>query len=149
MNNVHLLKRCLWTIFAAALLVYGCPNQSRAAAPSITPEELEYSGPFEMTGRIMDIDHGKNMLILAENKIYVVDLMVGAEHLMTMISDADGGALAFEALDRGQTVLVRGLQLPDGRVIAELIQLSSDQPPRGQLDSRWLALRQVRAIKPD
>jgi len=124
MNNVHLLKRCLWTIFTAALLVYWCPNQSRATSQPITPEELEYSGPFEMTGRIMEIDHGKNMLIVAENNIYVVNLMVGAEHLVTVISDADGGALAFEALDRGQTVLVRGLQLPDGRVIAELIQIS-------------------------
>lgn len=149
MNNVHLLKRCLWAMLTMTLIVYWCPNQSSAASTKpITPEELEYSGPFELTAPIMEIDPGKNTLIVAENEIFVVDLMVGAEHLLTVISDAEGGAVAFESLDRGQTVLVRGLQLPDGRVIAELIQISSDHPPRGQTDQRRTAVRRVRAVKP-
>jgi len=148
MNNVHLLKRCLWAILTITLIVCWCPNQSGAASKPITPEELEYSGPFEITARIMEIDHGKNMLIVAEKEIYVVDLMVGAEHLWTVFSDAEGAAIAFESLDRGQTVLVRGVQLPDGRVIAELIQISNGRPPSGRTENRRQpAIRLVREIK--
>jgi hypothetical protein len=148
MNYVHLLKRCLWVIAAIALISYWCPNQGRAASNPITPEELKYSGPFEITAPIMEIHRGKNMLIVAEKAIYTVDLMVGDEHLLTVFSDAEGGPVEFESLNRGQTVLVRGLELPDGRVIAELIQLVNDRSPEGQTGDRRPAVRQVREIKP-
>jgi hypothetical protein len=148
MNNVHLLKRCFWALLTVTLILYWCPNQSRAASKPITPEELLYSGPFEITSRIMEIDHGKNMLIVAENEIYVVDVMVGEEHLLTVFSDAEGRAVSFESFARGQTVLVQGMQLPDGRVIAELIQLAGDQPSGAQSDNRRPAIRQVHEIRP-
>lgn len=148
MNNVHLLKRCLWVILAMALIGYWCPNQGRAASRPITAEALEYSGPFELTAPIMEIHRGKNMLIVAEKEIYTVDLMVGSEHLLTIFSDAEGGAVAFESLKRGQTVLVRGLELPDGRIIAELIQLVNNRTPEGQTGDRRPAVRHVHEIKP-
>jgi hypothetical protein len=153
MNSVHLLerffgvKRFCWALLTVALIVYWCPNQSGAASKPITPEELQYSGPFELTARIMEIDLGKNMLIVAEKEIYVVDVMVGAEHLLTVFSDAEGGAAAFESFARGQTVLVRGIELPDGRVIAELIQLASDRSPGGQTDNGRTAIRPIHEIK--
>jgi hypothetical protein len=148
MNIVHLLKRCFWALLTVTLIVYWCPNQSRAASKPITPEELLYSGPFEITSRIMEIDHGKNMLIVAENEIYVVDVMVGEEHLLTVFSDAEGRAVSFESFARGQTVLVQGIQLPDGRVIAELIQLAGDQPSAAQSDNRRPAISEVHDIRP-
>ena len=70
----------------------------------------------------MEIDFAENLLIVAEYRIYVVDLLVDGEHLLTVLSDEAGEAVAFESFVQGQTMLVRGLQLPDGRVIAELIQ---------------------------
>jgi hypothetical protein len=75
------------------------------------------------------------MLIIAENEIYVVDLMIGTEYIKTVLSDADGRPILFDSLDRGQTVMVRGMKLPDGRVIAEeLVQLSSSVENRRQAD---------------
>ncbi|MEJ2170182.1 MAG: hypothetical protein P8X90_32175 [Desulfobacterales bacterium] len=127
MNNMRLLKRSLLTILTLTLIICWSLNQSGAASEPITPEELEYSGPYEITARIMEIDPPKNMLVVAENKIYVVDVIVGAEHLLTMLADAQGGAITFEAFAPGQTVLVQGLQLPDGRVIAEKIQIVAEQ----------------------
>jgi hypothetical protein len=147
MNNMRLLKRCLLAILTLALIIYWSPNQSGAASKPITPEELKYSGPFEITARIMEIDQAKNMLIVAENEIYVVNVMVGAEHLLTVLTDAQGAAVAFESFARGQTVLVKGLQLPDGRVIAELIQIAAEQAPFGQTGNRRPAIRQVSEIK--
>lgn len=125
MNNMNLIKRWFWTILTVTLVISWCPNPTQADSNAITPSDLEYSGPFELSARIMEIDYGNNMLIVAEIEIYVVDLMIGAEYIKTVISDADGGAILFDSLDRGQTVMMRGMKLPDGRVIAEeLIRLS-------------------------
>jgi len=126
---MHTMQRYkyFWTAVAIALIVCWCPHQGRAAFEPITAEELKYSGPFELTGSIMEIDLAENMLVVAEYRIYVVDLLIGDEHLLTVLSDDAGEAIAFESFDQGQTVLVRGLQLPDGRVIAELIQAAGEQ----------------------
>ena len=148
MNNLQRFKRCFWAALAIAAIVSWCPNQSRAASKPITAEELKYSGPFEVNSRIMEIDYAKNMLIVAEYTIYAVDLMVGEEHLLTVFSDEEGGAVAFETFARGQTVLVRGLQLPDGRVIAELIQKAGEQERTGRVDHRRPAIRRAHEIKP-
>jgi hypothetical protein len=148
MNNVQRFKRCFWAVLAIAVIVSWCPNQSRAESKPITAEELKYSGPFEINSRIMEIDYAKNMLIVAEYTIYAVDLMVGAEHLLTVLSDEEGEAVAFETLARGQRVLVRGLQLPDGRVIAELIQTAGEQARTGRMNNRRPAILQVNEIKP-
>ena len=108
-----------------------------------------YSGPFEITSRIMEIDQGRNMLVVAEKEIFVVDVTVGEEHILTVLADEEGSAIAFESLTRGQTVLVRGIELPDGRVIAELVQFTSERPYiyRGQSGNRRPAVRQVHEIR--
>ena len=144
MNKTHLLKWGLWVMLTMIIVVYWCPAPSKAASDPVTPEAIKYSGPLDITASIMEIDLGKNMLIVAEKEIYVVDLIVGAEHFLTVLSDVEGGPVALEALDRGQTVQVRGLQLPDGRVLAEQIQISVDRSPRKQTSGSRPAIRQVR-----
>jgi hypothetical protein len=113
-------------MLTVTLVIIWCPNPGRADSNAITPSDVAYSDPFEITASIMEIDYGNNMLIIAENEIYVVDLMIGTEFIKTDLSDADGRTILFDLLERGQTVMVRGMKLPDGRVIAEeLVQLSS------------------------
>ena len=125
MNSVDLKKRLLWAILITTLAINWCPSQCWADADAIMPSDLKYSDPFEVKSRIMEIDYGNNMVIIAEKKVYVVDLMIGSQSLKTALSDADGEAILFDSLDRGQTVMVRGMKLPDGRVIAgELVRLS-------------------------
>jgi len=148
MNNVKRFKRCFGAVLAIAVIFSWCPNGGLAASKPITAEELKYSGPFEITAPIMEIEPAKNMLVVAEYEIHVVDLIVGAEHLLTVLSDEEGGAVAFESFARGQTVLVRGLQLPDGRIIAELIQTAREQARIERINNRPPAIRQAHEIKP-
>ena len=147
MNNVHLLKRFLGAILAVSVILLWCPEQSGAASQPITPEALKYSGPFEITSRIMEIDPGKKLMVVAEKQIYVIDLVVGEEHLSTLLSDAEGEPLPFQAFMPGQTVRVQGIELPDGRVLAEQIQITTGQSQRGQSENQRPAIRQMREIK--
>ena len=147
MNNIHLLKRILGAILAIPVILLWCPSQSIAASQPITPEALRYSGPFEITSRIMEIDLEKKLLVVAEKEIHVVNLIIGEEHLLTLLSDAEGEPLSFDALTPGQTVRVQGVELPDGRVLAEMIQITTEQSHRGQSESRRPAIRQVRELK--
>jgi len=137
MNNADLFKRrsgvkrrfganrWLGAILAVTLIITWCPGQSRAESSVIKPSDVRYSEPFELTAKIMEIDYAKNILIVAEYEIYVVDLRIGAEYIHTDLSDAHGRAIPFDSLDRGQTVRVIGMKLPDGQVVAEeLVRLS-------------------------
>ncbi len=149
MKNVDEIKRLIGALFAITLIFGWHPNPSGADSGAITPSDLTYSGPFEITAPIMEISYKPVMLIVAEYAIYVVDQNVGSEHLQTVLKDVDGHSIAFESLQRGLTVLVRGMKLPDGRVIAELIQSVDSMPDNSQ--SRVLKrpeIRNVQSIRP-
>lgn len=131
MNNLDVLKRrfpakrWLLAMLTVTLVLYWCPNRSGADFNTITASDIQYSDPFEITASIMEIDYAKNLLIVAEHEVYVVDLIIGGEFIKTVLTDAHGEALLFDFLKRGQTVTVSGMKLPDGRVIAEeLVQQS-------------------------
>jgi hypothetical protein len=147
MKNVHQFKRFLGTILAIPVILLWCPDPSGAASQPITPEALRYSGPFEITSRIMEIDYEKKLLVVAEKEIHVVDITVGGEHLLTLVSDAEGEPLLLDALTRGQTVRVQGIELPDGRVLAELIQITAGQPEGVTSEYGRPAIRKVREIR--
>ena len=150
MNNVDVFKRWVWILLTVTLVICWCTNQGRADdAHAITPSDLKYSDPFELTAKIMEIDYGKNKLIMAEYEIYVIDLMIGAENVKTVLSDADGGTILIDSLERGQTVMVSGMKLSNGRVLAEeLVRLSSSIENRRQAAQRHLRIRRVQDIKP-
>ena len=127
MNNTFQLKRRIWVVIAVGLVINWYPGSVRAESTAISPSDIEYSDPFELTASIMEIDYGKNMLIVAENEVFVVDLTVGAEFISTEMSDTDGNRIPFDSFYRGQTVAVSGMMLPDGRVIAEELVLQSSR----------------------
>jgi hypothetical protein len=125
MNNADRFKRWLGAILTVTLIIAWCPGKSRAESSAIKPSDVRYSEPFELTAKIMEVDYGKNILIVAEYEIYVVDLRIGAEYIHTDLSDPHGRAIPFDSLNRGQSVRVIGMKLPDGRVVAEeLVRLS-------------------------
>ena len=127
MNKTYQLKRWIWVVLAVNLIMNCFAVAGWAESSAISPSDIEYSDPFKLTASIMEIDYGSQMLIVAENKIFVVDVMVGAEYINTLLSDADGNTIQFESLDRGQTIAVTGMKLPDGRVIAEELVLKSSR----------------------
>jgi hypothetical protein len=128
MKKAYNLKGWFLVVFTVTLAYIWSPGLVRADSNRITPSEIKYSEPFELTASIMEIDHGKNMLIVAENRIYVIDLMIHGENIKTVLSDADGENIFFDSFERGQTVRVSGMRLSDGRVIAEEVVLQSSQP---------------------
>ena len=118
-------KRCFWALVALTLFIIWCPGRVLADSrgDEITVDDIEFSEPFEVTANIMEIDHGKRMLIVAEKKIYVVDRIIGAEPIKSILTNAEGRPISFDTLESGGGVTVIGMMLPDGRVIAEeLIQ---------------------------
>ncbi len=128
MNTVDRRKCLIGVVLTICLIVIGLPQLVLAKSKAITPADIRYSEPFEVTATIMEIDYGKNLLIVAEREIYLVDLLTVKQAIKTKLSAANGQTILFDALERGQKVRVSGLQLPDGRVIAgELVLQSSDK----------------------
>jgi hypothetical protein len=93
--------------------------------------DFDASDPVEYRGRIMEINHEKAQLVVAEETILVVDLMVGNYRLATEVTDDAGNLEAFESFERGDIVLVQGFKDADGIVFAALLQkLKSRQAKR-------------------
>ena len=94
------------------------------ANPEFLPDlDLDNSDPVEFSSRIMEIDYGKGMLVVAENEVMIVDSVIGDEQFTSLVTDPEGEVISFESLHSGQRVLVRGLKLPDGRVLASMVRL--------------------------
>ena len=95
---------------------------------------------FKQSGfSLMDIDYGKSVLMVAENEVMIVDSVIGDEQFTTQVTDPEGDVISFESLHAGQKVLVRGLKLADGRVLASMVQL---------LGAPGLTIQTVRDITP-
>ena len=94
------------------------------ANPEFLPDlDLDNSDPVEFSSRIMEIDYGKGMLVVAENEVMIVDAVIGDEQFTSLVADPEGEVISIESLHSGQKVLVRGLKLPDGRVLASMVRL--------------------------
>ena len=94
------------------------------ANPDFLPDlDLDNSDPVEFSSRIMEIDYGKGMLVVAENEVMIVDAVIGDEQFTSLVADPEGEVISIESLHSGQKVLVRGLKLPDGRVLASMVRL--------------------------
>lgn len=88
----------------------------------ISARDLDDADPVEFSSHIMEIDYGKGVLVVAENQVLTIDLMIDDEQYTTRVTDFRGKAISFDSLHIGQKVLVRGLKLADGRVVASMVQ---------------------------
>ncbi|MEJ2729456.1 MAG: hypothetical protein P8185_13280 [Deltaproteobacteria bacterium] len=87
--------------------------------------------PFEARAMIMAVNGKKAQLVAAEQIIYVVDLNLGNQHLITELTDPEGNRMDFSAFSRGQWVYVKGFKHIDGGVVASLVQRID--PPESQM----------------
>ena len=78
--------------------------------------------PFEARALIMAVNGKKAQLVAAEQVIYVVDLNLGDQHLITELTDPQGNHMDFSAFSRGQWVYIKGFKHLNGGVVASLIQ---------------------------
>ena len=117
--------RCLFIGFAFLML----SANSFAGNDILQNFSFDDCDPFEARALIMEVHGKKAQLVAAEQTIYVVDMNLGEQRLITEITDAQGNPTDFGSLNRGQFVYVKGFKHIKGGVVASLIQ-RIDQPVR-------------------
>ena len=98
------------------------PIHARAESDILKNFSFDDCDPFEARALIMSVNGKKAQLVAAEQTIYVVDLGLGDQHLITELTDADGNRIDFCTFSQGQWVYVKGFKHIDGGVVALLVQ---------------------------
>lgn len=122
---VKRVYRCLFIGFALIMLA----ANSFAGTDILQNFSFDDCDPFEARALIMEVHGKKAQLVAAEQTIYVVDMSLGEQRLITEIADTEGNQTDFGSLNRGQWVYIKGFKHVKGGVVASLIQ-RIDQPER-------------------
>ena len=139
MVKAHLSNKGTGTFLIFLLLLLLWPLVSGASSGHISGSDLDDADPVEFSSGIMEIDYDKAMLVVAENEIMIVDLVIGNEQFTTRVTNPEGEEISIESLNKGQKVLIQGLKLDDGRVLALMVQ---------QIKASDLRIQRVRKIQP-
>ena len=122
MVNPHLSNRRTLTGLILLVLICLWPLMSTASSGFFSEADLDLADSLDITSRIMSIDYAKGILVVAEHPVMIVDVVVGSERFTTEVIDSAGEAISLDELRVGQTVLVQGLKLMDGRVVGARVQ---------------------------
>jgi hypothetical protein len=115
-------------IFVVWALMF--PMYARAESDILKNFSFDDCDPFEARARVMAVNGKKAQLVAAEQIIYVVDLNLGDQHLITELTDPDGNRMDFSDFSRGQWVYVKGFRHIDGGVVASLVQRIDPPEPQ-------------------
>ena len=118
--------RCL--LIGLALLMF--PVNTVAGTDILKNFSFDDCDPFEARALIMEVHRKKAQLVVAEQTIYIVDMGIGGQRLITEITDMLGNQTDLGSLSQGQWVYVKGFKHINGGVVASLIQRID--PPAGQ-----------------
>jgi hypothetical protein len=77
----------------------------------------------------MEVHGRKTQFVAAEQTIYVVNLSLGDQRLITELTDVDGNPMDFGSFRVGEWVYIEGFKHIDGGVVASLVQ-KIDPPER-------------------
>lgn len=119
-NNKFAKRVCGFLIIGFGLLML--PANSTAETNILKNFSFDDCDPFEARALIMKVFDKKAQFVAAEQTIYVVDLSLGDERLITELSDADGNRMDFASFRPGQWVYIKGFKHIDGGVVASLVQ---------------------------
>ena len=139
MVKAHLSNKGTGTFLIFLFLLLLWPLVGGASSRHISGSDLDDADPVEFSSGIMEIDYDKAMLVVAENEVMIVDLVIGDEQFTTRVTNAKGEEISIESLYKGQKVLVQGLKLDDGRVVALTVQ---------QIEVSDVQIQRVRKIQP-
>ncbi len=108
-------------------IVVACCTLLFIAAPGTAEEkalhlDFDSSDPIKLNSHIMEINHAKAQLVVAEELIYVVDFMIGEHRFFTEVTDPKGNPSDFGSFKVGEYVVVEGFKTSDGVVFAFLLQ---------------------------
>ena len=121
LNRIRLSKpRWLSIVFTCCTLLF-------IAAPGTAEEkalhlDFDSSDPIKLNAHIMEINHAKAQLVVAEELVYVVDFMIGEHRFFTEVTDSNGNPSVFESFKVGEYVVVEGFKTADGVVFASLLK---------------------------
>ena len=141
MVKPHLSNKETGTFLIFLLLILLWPLVGGASSELISGSDLDDADPVEFSSGIMEIDYDKAMLVVAENEVMIVDLLIGDEQFSTQVTNPEGEVISIESLYKGQKVLVQGLKLDDGRVVASMVQLIEAS------DLRIQRVRKIQAVE--
>ena len=122
MFKPHISHKRTGIFFIFFLIILLWPLVSGASPELILDRDLDAADPIEFSSRIMEIDYGKAVLVVAEYTVLTVDLIIEDKQYTTRVTGPQGKVISFDSLHTGQKVLVRGLKLADGRVVASMVQ---------------------------
>jgi hypothetical protein len=111
---------CRYLIIGFGLLML--PSNSAAETNILKHFSFDDCDPFEARALIMEVHGKKAQFVAAEQTIYVVNLSLGDERLITELTDADGNRMDFGSFRQGEWVYVKGFRHIDGGVVASLVQ---------------------------
>ena len=117
--------RCLIIGFGLLML----PANSAAETNILNQFSFDDCDPFEARALIMAVHGKKAQFVAAEQTIYVVNLSIGDQRLVTELTDAYGNRMDFGSFRQGEWVYVKGFKHIDGGVVASLVQ-KIDAPER-------------------
>jgi hypothetical protein len=115
-------KKSIMMVLILGMGILMLPIHARAESDILKNFSFDDCDPFEARALIMSVNGKKAQLVAAEQTIYVVDLGLGDQHLITELTDADGNRIDFGTFSQGQWVYVKGFKHIDGGVVALLVQ---------------------------
>lgn len=120
LNSIYRKVILMVLILSIGALMF--PIHTPAESDILKDFSFDDCDPFEARALIMDVNRKKAQLVAAEQIIYVVDLNLGDQHLITELMDPEGNRMDFGAFSQGQWVYVKGFKHIDGGVVASLVQ---------------------------
>lgn len=137
-DKPHISNR--WArIFFIFLIGFLWPLAGGASSELISESDLDNSDPVKFSSRIMSVDYAKGVLVVAETEVMIVDMLIGGDQFTSQVFNPAGDAISIESLSEGYSVMVQGLKLEDGRVVAAMVQI---------LDASGVTIEAVRPIQP-
>ena len=123
-------KKAVWLAMLFGMGMLMLPINSPAESNVLTNFSFDDCDPFEARALIIAVNSEKGQFIAAEQIIYVVDMSLGKQQLITELTDQEGNRMDFGAFSRGQWVYIKGFKHINGGVVASLVQRI--EPPEPQ-----------------
>lgn len=149
MNSFHSrYKKAILMVLILGIGILMLPVSTPAESDILKNFSFDDCDPFEARARIMAVNGKKAQLVAAEQIIYVVDLNLGDQHLITELTDPEGNRMDFSAFSQGQWVYVKGFKHIDGGVVASLVQrIDPPEPQKPVLRKISKESRRYKGIK--
>lgn len=117
MYYMKIFKKGLILCLTISMCVFLYPAYNSYAFSWINID-LENSEPVEINALIMEVNTAKSYMIVAEKKINITSFKDGKKIYKTKLMNKKGRVVQLSSFKEGQRVLVKGVKLIDGQIVA-------------------------------